>query len=88
MAEETSIDKDTASVGFIGVHPLRACNPDDGDTTRRVLLDLAVGLRDTCDDMTDLLPPTPHSMSSDQLIASRLVASARAAADALLVVLQ
>ena len=87
MAEETSIDKGTASVGFIGVHPLRACDPDS-DGTRRVLLDLAVGLRDTCDDMTDLLPPTPHSMSSDQLIASRLVASARAAADALLVVLQ
>ena len=87
MAEETRIDKGTASVGFIGVHPLRACDPDS-DGTRRVLLDLAAGLRDTCDDMTDLLPPTPHSMSSDQLIASRLVASARAAADALLVVLQ
>ena len=58
------------------------------DDTRRQLLDLAVGLRDTCDDMTDLLPPTPHSMSSDQLIASRLVESIRRTTDALLVVLQ
>lgn len=58
------------------------------DDTRRQLLDLAVGLHDTCDDMADLLPPTPHSMSSDQLVISRLVDSMRQTTHALLVVLR
>lgn len=39
----------------------------DPNDPQIVLHAMAVHLLDTATDMEDLLPPTPHSMSSDQL---------------------
>ena len=62
-------------------------DPSKDDDTRRRLLDLAVGMRDLADDMADLLPDSPYSMSREQLYLSRTLAGMRSTTAALLAVL-
>lgn len=62
-------------------------NPSKDDDTRRRLLDLAVGMRDLADDMADLLPDSPYSMSREQLYLSRTLAGMRSTTAAVLAVL-
>lgn len=57
---------------------MRTHDPNDPQV---VLHAMAVHLLDTATDMGDLLPPTPHSMSSEQLrIATALVTIKRESA--------
>ena len=45
--------------------------------TRAELLDLAVNVRDTLDDMADLMPPSPYSMSRERLQLEPLIQAMR-----------
>lgn len=62
-------------------------DPSKDNDTRRRLLDMAVGMRDLADDMADLLPASPYSMSRDQLYLSRTLAGLRCTTTAVIVVL-
>ncbi|MCI6557337.1 hypothetical protein [Schaalia hyovaginalis] len=47
------------------------------EETRVELLDLALNVRDTLDDMADLMPTSPYSMSCEQLQLDPLIQAMR-----------